>query len=68
MSEERLVDLEVRISHLDDLVQNLNQTIYEQELRISKLEHINRKLADRVKELGDLAFSEKIIDEKPPHY
>lgn len=66
--DARLIDLEVRIAHMDDLIQSLNQTVYQQDLRIEQLEKVNKELIVRAKELSDLVFSDKIIDEKPPHY
>ncbi len=68
MTESRLIELETRIAYLDDTLQDLNTTVYEQDLRIAKLEMINKRLLDRVKELADLAYNAKVIDEKPPHY
>lgn len=68
MTESRLIELETRIAYLDDTLQDLNTTVYEQDLRITKLEMINKRLLDRVKELADLAYNAKVIDEKPPHY
>ena len=68
MSENRLIDLESRLAHLDDTVQILNQTAYQQEKRISELERISKFLLERNKELAELVYSTDITDEKPPHY
>ena len=68
MNENRLIDLETRLAHLDDTVQVLNKTAYQQEKRLSELERISKLLLDRNKELSELVYSTNVTDEKPPHY
>ena len=37
-NEERLIDLEIRITRQDDLVDTLNTQVYRQQLKIDELE------------------------------
>ena len=37
-NEERLVDIEIKLSHQEDLVESLNQLVYEQQTRIDLLD------------------------------
>ena len=50
--EERLIDLEIRITRQEDMIDELNKTVYQQEM------------ARRIIELE----SDKPLNERPPHY
>jgi len=61
MSEDRLTELEIRFSHQDQFLRELNQVVVEQQIKIERLE----------KEILDLkrnVISGDIPNEKPPHY
>lgn len=68
-TEERLIDLEIRLSRQDDLVETLNMQMYQQQKKIKELETLCTALANRVRELANLASQRQSpIDERPPHY
>lgn len=46
--EERFVNLEIRISYQEDMIDELNKTIYRQQDRIDKLESMLQNLANRL--------------------
>ena len=62
--EERLIDLEIRITRQEDMIDELNKVIYQQQLKIDGLEAILKEMAARLVELE----SDKPLNEKPPHY
>ncbi len=64
--EDRLVDIEIKISHQEDLVETLNQTIYQQGRRIDQLEAMVAALADHIRTLQ--STRQGPVNEKPPHY
>lgn len=64
--EDRLVDIEIKIAHQEDLVETLNQTIYRQGRRIDQLEAMVASLVDHVRTLQ--STRQAPINEKPPHY
>lgn len=66
MNEQRLIDLETKISYQDVLVEELRETVFEQYLAIEKLEKTLKLLTDRMHQ-GD-ASPLNIVSEKPPHY
>jgi len=68
MSEERLVDIEVKLAHQDQLLTELNEVVTEQQSKIMKLEELCRSLVDRVRSIGEAAPQEAVQDEKPPNY
>lgn len=64
--EDRFVDIEIKLAHQEDLVETLNQTVYQQSRRIDELEGIVAKLAEHVRSLRDAGQGP--LNERPPHY
>ncbi|MFZ6771650.1 SlyX family protein [Undibacterium sp. SXout7W] len=68
-TEERLIDLEIRLSRQDDLVDTLNTTVYRQQKKIDELEALCTAMIGRIQELAINASQRNaVIDERPPHY
>jgi SlyX protein len=68
MSEERFIDLESRLAHQDQMLQELNDVVTEQQARLMQLEELCRSLLDRVRSLGEGVPAESPENERPPHY
>ena len=68
MIEERLIELEIKVTRQEDLLDALNKTIYEQQKKIDNLEKLCIELARRLKEVAASASERLPINEKPPHY
>jgi len=64
--EDRVIDIEIKLAHQENLVESLNQTIYEQGRRIDQLEAMVAKLAEHIRTLRDAGQGP--LNEKPPHY
>jgi SlyX protein len=67
MSEERLVDIEVKLAHQDQLLVDLDKVVTDQQARIMQLEELVATLVDRVRSMGE-AGPDTPQDETPPHY
>lgn len=67
MNEDRIVDIEIKLTRQEDLVDTLNKTVYEQQKKIDELEALCMALVHRVKDLTD-ASQQTPINEPPPHY
>jgi SlyX protein len=67
IEQERIIDLETRLTHLDDTVEQLNDIIAEQQKTISKLEHVLYKLVEEHTEMKEQVAPE-VVDAPPPHY
>lgn len=61
--ESRVVDLEIRYSHLEKQLAELNQVVFEQQKTIELLQQQLVALRTRVTGMG-----EPMENEKPPHY
>lgn len=68
MSEERFIDLEVRLAHQDQLLNQLNDVLTEQQSKIMQLEALCKSLIQRVQAAGEGTSGENPGDERPPHY
>lgn len=62
----RLTELEIKASFADDLLDQLNQTVFRQQQMIERLAHEIAELKRRAPEGGATAGS--LRDELPPHY
>ena len=60
--DERLTELEIRLTHQNELLEQLNTVIYAQAKQIDLLE---KKLSTLEKQAADPAAP---VNEKPPHY
>lgn len=67
-TEDRLVDIEIRLARQDDMVDTLNQLVYQQQKKIDELEALCSALARHIKDMRVAASEPGAIDEKPPHY
>ncbi len=66
MNEQRLIDLEIKFSHQDVLLEKLQQTVHDQYIAIEKLEKSLKAIADRLKSATEDGSAP--ANEKPPHY
>ncbi len=68
MSEERFIDLETRLAHQDQLLNQLNDVVTEQQAKIMQLEELCKALVQRVRSVGEGIPDSEPEDERPPHY
>ena len=68
MSEERFIDLESRLAHQDQLLQELNDVVTRQQAKIMQLDELCKSLIARVRSIADSTPAGDPGDERPPHY
>ena len=68
MTEDRIVDIEIKLARQEDLVESLNQVVYRQQKKIEELESLCLALARRIKDMANGDSERRPIDERPPHY
>ena len=66
MDENRLIDIETKMAHQEQLLSELNDAVTNQQAQISRLESLCQSLIDRLKSLAEPA--DPSGDERPPHY
>jgi SlyX protein len=67
-TEDRLIDIEIKLARQEDMVDTLNQTVYRQQRKIDELEALCAALARHIKEMREAATEGNAAYEKPPHY
>ena len=66
-TDQRLTELEIKASYSEDLLEQLNMTIYRQQLQIDALLHELQQL--RQQQAGSHSGApHNLRDELPPHY
>jgi len=68
MIEERLVNLETKITFQEDLVEELNKVVYQQQQKLNQLEAVCTSLARHIQALDGAANAGNQMNERPPHY
>lgn len=68
MNEERLVNIETKITFQEDLIEELNKTVYQQQQKLDRLEAICASLAKELRSLAEAGNDGKSANERPPHY
>ena len=68
MSEDRLIDIESKLAHQDQLMLELNDVVTEQQAKIMQLELLCSSLVERVRAIGESASDDGPQDDPPPHY
>ena len=66
--QARIEALEIKASYADDLLEELNTTIYKQQQQIDRLVQMVKDLHQRMPEQGGGASAGNLRDELPPHY
>jgi SlyX protein len=68
MNEERLVNIEAKITFQEDLIEELNKTVYQQQQKLDRLEAVCESLARHVQSLAEARNEGMPANERPPHY
>ncbi len=68
MSEDRLINIETKLAFQEDLIEELNKTVYQQQQKIERLEAICEALARQMRSLAEAGNEKASANERPPHY
>lgn len=68
MNDTRLENIETKLTDLEDTVQVLNHTVYEQQKKLDQLQAVCESLVAHVRELSETAREGGAGNERPPHY
>lgn len=67
-TEDRLVDIEIKLARQEDLVDALNQTVFRQQQKLDELEALCSALARHIRTMREASAEPGAAHEKPPHY
>ncbi len=68
MNEQRLTDLEIRFSHQDHFLEQLNKIVVAQQTTIERLEKEILDLKRSINSENGVQANRTLQDDKPPHY
>ena len=69
MSDNKLVELEEKISYLQNMLDELNMVVFRQGEKIEKLSNQIKKTNEKLINHSDSqSVQSEVIDDKPPHY
>jgi len=66
MADDRITNLEIKLSFAEDLIEKLNETVYKQQQQIEFLYRELKAIKEQASTSGTGATS--LQDEIPPHY
>ena len=67
--ENRFIDIEIKLAQQEDLVESLNQMVYQQGRRIDQLEAMVASLAEHIRTNAQSGpGGQTPASERPPHY
>lgn len=68
MIEARLVAIETKISFQEDLIEELNKTVYQQQKKLDRLEAVCESLVRHIESMTEERNEGMPAHERPPHY
>jgi SlyX protein len=68
MTDERIIELEIKAAYQEDLLQELNKIVAGQQQQIDRLEATCQMLNERIKSLSVEGSAGESVEEVPPHY
>jgi SlyX protein len=68
MIEKRLENIETKISYQEDMIEELNKTVYQQQQKLDQLEAVCKTLARHIQSMTEPGNEGMPANERPPHY
>ena len=69
MSDNKIIALEEKIAHIQDILDDLNMVVFRQGETIENLNNQIKELKEKMEILKNPQSSQEVInDDKPPHY
>jgi len=65
--EDRLTELEIKLGYAEDLLEELNRTVFRQQQQMAQLQQEIRALRSQL-ESSIPAEQRSLVDDVPPHY
>ena len=64
--DDRFMNIEIKLAHQEDLVESLNDVVYQQSKRIDQLEALVNKMAEHIR--NSQQAGQNPVNDRPPHY
>lgn len=68
MNEQRMIDIEVRLAHHEQALEEVNEVLTDQQAQLSRLQQVCETLAERFRALSEAPAPDERDESRPPHY
>jgi SlyX protein len=68
MNEERIINLEAKLTFQEDQIDELNKTVYQQQQKLERFEAVCEALARQIRAMSENGNVGMPANERPPHY
>ncbi len=68
MNEDRIIDIETKLAHQEQMLIELNDALTNQQDSIMALERLCASITERLRSMGEGDSTSPPDDERPPHY
>jgi SlyX protein len=68
MNEQRLSDIEVKLAHHEQALEEVNQVLTDQQAQLSRLEQVCESLVERFRAVSETPAPDERDESRPPHY
>jgi SlyX protein len=68
MNEQRLIDIEVKLAHHEQALEEVNEVLTSQQAQLSRLEQVCESLVERFRAISEVRASDEREEPRPPHY
>lgn len=68
MDERRLIDIEEKLAHHEQALEQVNQVLVDQQAQLSRLEQVCESLVERLRAVSEARVPDERDQTRPPHY
>jgi SlyX protein len=68
MDESKIVEIEMKLAHQDQLLDELNNVMTDQQTQLMRLEELFNAMVERMRSMDNSDQDSPPQDERPPHY
>ncbi len=68
MDENRLIEIETKLAHQEQLLTQLNDALTDQQAQLKQVIDLCQNLVERIRSASEVDTPPDSADERPPHY
>ena len=68
MDESKIIEIETKLAHQDQLLEELNVVLTDQQTQLMRLDELFNAMLERIRSMDNSDLDSVPQDERPPHY
>ncbi len=68
MDESKIIEIETKLAHQDQLLEELNVVLTDQQTQLMRLDELFSAMLERIRSMDNSDADSAPQDERPPHY